>query len=85
MGSDEGGPQPLENVFNNALALTLEDVAHVARHIFVHLLARQEGMFKLFAFATVLINYYYIVCIHRYLANFKAIFHYLFSQILKSL
>jgi hypothetical protein len=50
MGSNEGGPQSLENVFNNALALTLEDVAHIARHILVHLLARQEGMFKVFAY-----------------------------------
>ncbi len=55
MSSDEGGPQSLENVFNNALALTLEDVAHIARYILVHLLARQKEMFKVFAFTIILI------------------------------
>jgi hypothetical protein len=50
MGSNEGRSQSLENVFNNALALTLENVAHIARNILVHLLARQKGMFKVSAY-----------------------------------
>ncbi len=79
MGSDEGGPQSLENVFNNALALTLEDVAHIARHILVHLLARQEGLLR-YLHMEICFNKYYPLSSVHIASRFLTISQYLLSR-----